>query len=516
MDAVSMIPAAAAKEGDVTLEHWIAMHGPISPSLALVIALDISVRASRQSDTDLASSIDSLSIESLTRSTGGAWTWNPRRIEARAHTISESDVVERLGTLLFHALSGRPPSYPLGGEQTLRNELRRARPDLPGPVTTLTVESVRARHTRLSLSALERDARRALGITHRASQRHPSRRLMMYGAAAVIVASGIALWTGLVPSRMRPPDSTLLTTLEQVTLDVSNEAAQSFAFMDEHTAAIQLYQQVARLWGTLVAAQDPRALWNVAYEAWVRTLAADRLTTEQLLENLPTSLAALLGERHPYTRAARLGLAATLEARGATQAAATLRAAADRSTYSLFEPTGAPPGDLDSRPVPPALLAHLAPNDPAGEGFRTAPGGGFFAPLMSAQRWIASRDGWRVHVVATGPCGVTLTAATEPRVVALNLSRGANGVWQAQVAGSHKALRLTGAPSDSVRVSLAGQGTDLQMTMGEQVTGGSVDPTDAPPSPPYGLAFSGDVDGRGCSLVWLEIPYPEPMTFLKR
>src|SRR6185436_9600226 len=100
--------------------------------------------------------------------------------------------------------------------------------------------------------------------------------------------------------------------------------------------AIQLYQSLVPLWRTRLPPDDPRLTWNAAHEAWVRALAGDRFTTEQILTDVSDWLPRSLGDAHPYARAVRLALADTLDARGAAVEAAALRKQVATATRGLF------------------------------------------------------------------------------------------------------------------------------------------------------------------------------------
>jgi hypothetical protein len=311
-----------------------------------------------------------------------------------------------------------------------------------------------------------------------------------------------------------------------VVLDIAVETAQTFAMIDEHTAGIQQHQDIARLWRSRIAPDDARLAWNEAHEAWVRTLAGDRLTTEQLLEDKPSWLAAQLGEGHPYTRAVRLALAATLEARGARAEAASLRAQAERVTPDLLHGHGPPvdsgPGVggwwfLDDAPVPPGVLAHVAPNAAEREGFRRGPGGGFVVPLTSIQRSVAARDGWRLHIVAAGTCRASFVAGTDPRLITVNATRSVDGDWQVRIAGTSPAITLSGAIAKTVDVSLVADATgDIEARLGDERARASLDMAADRAAPPYTLAFDGGSDEMACAVVWLEIPFPNDANFLRR
>jgi hypothetical protein len=328
--------------------------------------------------------------------------------------------------------------------------------------------------------------------------------------AAVIVPVLAWLWTA---SRTRQHvEGNDLTTRETALLDIATEGAASFALIDEHSAANQLYQQVSRLWQTRLAPDDPRLALIEAHEGWVRTLAGDRLTTEQLFGNKPSWLGSQLGDRHPYTRMVRLALATTLEARGETAQAIVLRAEAERGTRDLLRDTGLPLA-FDPDPVPPGLLAHVAPNAPAREGFRGAPDGGFFAPLTSTQRLIAAEQGWRLHVIATGGCHASV--ATVPLRVAVKAERSADARWHVTIEGAKPATALDAAPAETLGISLVkGSTGTLTAHIGARRIDLSLDDKPANrPDPPYALAFDGGPSGTRCAVVWLEIPFPAKAAF---
>lgn len=227
-------------------------------------------------------------------------------------------------------------------------------------------------------------------------------------------------------------------------------------------------------------------------------------------QNKPSWLAAGLGERHPYTRAVRLALAATLEARGASVEAASLRKQSAQATRGLLQGDARAADVLDEVPAPAGVLAHIGSNRAEQEGFRRLPDGGFFVPLTSTQGWLAGRDGWRLHVVAAGTCRASIVAGREPRLVAVSAARLADSTWQVRIEGTTPAITLHHAAADTVGVSLVANGTGwLQARMGEDRAHQSrIDTTTPPPDPPYVLAFDGERGGRGCAVVWLEVPFP--------
>ncbi len=303
-------------------------------------------------------------------------------------------------------------------------------------------------------------------------------------------------------------------------VDVVEEGAQGLALMDEHTAALQEYQRIARWWSARVPPEDPRLAWNVAHEAWVRTLRGDRLTTEQQLgtvEGATTGLGnvvgttarlqATLGDRHPYTRAARLELAATLEARGAKTEAAKLRELAESGMRELL---GDPSVLQDGIPAAPGVVAHLAPNAPERQGFRRLADGRYITPLTSIQRLMSGRNGWRLHVIAVDACRTSVVVEDPPRQVVVNASRTADKRWQVQVDGARPVLATTGGAAEKIRLTLIGDGHGAVRARvgGQEEQSGVLDAASAPPVAPHTLAFDGGPAGAGCALIWLEIPFP--------
>lgn len=357
----------------------------------------------------------------------------------------------------------------------------------------------------MTLSSFAADLRQALGMEHESERRRSRRLLKLPGAAALVATMALGLWWTAAPGDTSRLETHGLTSEETVLLDVATESAESFALIDEHTAAIQHYQEIARWWQARVAPEDPRIAWNLAHEAWVRTLAGDRLTAEQLLNDAPGWMARELGDRHPYTRAVRLGLAATLEARGAPEAA-SLRAQAEDATRALLQGTGDEPQRVNDVPAPPGVLAHVAPNPPEREGFRRAGEGRYFKPLTSMQRWNAGRQGWRLHIVAHGTCRASFVTGTAPRFVAVNAMRTADKSWRVRVEGTKPEMTLHATVAETVGVSLAANSSGpLRATVGGAKTlSSSIDTTSPPPNPPYTFTF----DGAGCAVVWLEIPFP--------
>jgi hypothetical protein len=334
-------------------------------------------------------------------------------------------------------------------------------------------------------------------------------------AAALALAIGIG-WRARATEDV---ESHGLTRSETVLVDVTEERAQGFALMDEHTAAIQEYQQLARWWSARIPPEDPRLAWNIVHEAWVRTLRGDRLTTEQQLGSVGTSvgpgsvdgttarLAATLGDRHPYARAARLELAATLETRGAVAQATLLREQAESRARELIGDTSLLLGGI---PAPPGVVAHTAPNAPEREGFRRASSGDFFVPLTSIQRLFSGRDGWRLHIVASGTCRASVVVGNVPHLIGITARQGEDKRWRVAIGGTAPAITMNGPTGDTVGLSLItdGNGAVLARLGAVETRSTVIDASAKAPDPPYSLAFSGGADGSGCNLVWLEIPFP--------
>jgi hypothetical protein len=404
------------------------------------------------------------------------------------------------------ALTGQALPDPSPGEQEVRAKLRSLRPALAAGVADLTVRAVSARFTAAPvLMAFARDLRQLLGIEHNAPPSRRQRAARVLAAVTGMIIALVALVWLATPARTERLEASGLTSHETALVDVTEETAQAFAMADEHTAAIQEYQQIARWWSARIAPENPLVTWNGVHEAWVRTLAGDRLTTEQLLTPAPSRLGATLGELHPYTRAVRLELAATLEVRGAIAEAAALRDQADKGTRQLLGDTSSV---LEGVPAPPGVVAHLAPNAPEREGFRRANSGGFFTPLTSIQRLLAGRDGWRLHVIAAGPCRASAVTGNVPRLVSVTVARAADNSWDVRVDRTQPPLTLHRTAAEQVNVSLIADGSGaLQARLGRHVAQTNISAGSAPPDPPYTLAFDGGSSGAGCALVWLEIPF---------
>lgn len=494
--------------GTMRLDEWLGARGPLWPAAAIVIALGACAGASRLNRAQLNAVIRSLTTAGITRSQQAEWSWVPTRGESATHAASDTDVIERIGAILFQCLTGQEPVFPFPVEQALRARLRNLRPELSGSVVDLTVRALSSRSgPSMTLAAFGRDLRQALGSERHSDVRHRRRRLDLVAAGALVVVTASA-WA-LVTRAERRVESHGLTKDETAGMDIGSEAANTYALIDEHTTAIRLYQAIGDLLRSRLSPEDPRVAWTEVSQAWVRTLAGDRLTTEQLLRDKPAWLSDQLGDGHPYTRAVRLALAATLDARGAKDEAASLRNQAELSTRKLFERAGGVPDLLDSVPAPPGVLAHVAPNAPEREGFRRGPDGQYAVPLTSMQRVTAGRDGWQLHLVVGGTCRVSLVLGDDPRRVAVTTSRSADQSWQILLEGTRPPILLHGHGGQALGVSLIANGAgDVQVKLSDgSASGGTLDATNPPPNPPYTLAFD-DPEGTACGVVWLEIPFP--------
>jgi hypothetical protein len=500
--------ALEQRPGTMRLDEWVAARGPLSPAAAIVVALGACARASRLNRAQLGGVIRSLTTTGIARSQQGDWSWVPTRGGPSARAASDTDVIERIGAILFQCLTGQEPVFPFPVEQDLRARLRNLRPELLGSVVDLTVRALSSRSgPSMTLAAFGRDLRQALGIERHTSGRRRRRRLGLVAAGALVLIAASS-WA-LVTRAERRVQSHGLTQNETAGIDIGSEAANTFALIDEHTAAIKLYQEIGDLLRSRLSPEDPRVAWTEVSEAWVRTLAGDRLTAEQLLRDKPAWLSEQLGDGHPYTRAVRLALAATLEARGATDEAASLRHQAELGTRTLFERAGSVPDLLDSVPAPPGVLAHVAPNAPEREGFRRGPDGQFVVPLTSMQRVTAGRDGWRLHLVVSGACRTSLALGDDPRLVAVTTSRTPDRGWQIQLSGTRSPILLRSHDAPALGVSVFGDKAGaLQVKLSDgSASEGRIGAPSPPPNPPYALTFD-DPDGTACRVIWLEIPFP--------
>jgi hypothetical protein len=450
--------------------------------------------------------VGSLNASEIVRSESGRWTWMPRAGGLMARSVTDADLIERIGAILFLALAGDEPAHRVRGAPELRARLRHARPDLPASVADIVVTAVSAGGgPGWTLAGFAKELRQIVGIDRPPATNRSRRPLAVLVMAAVVAA----VWAGRAVSlgNEDPVASHGFTRTESALVDALTETIHTFAVIDEQTAALQVYQQLGRLWTARIPSEDPRTIWHGAHEGWIRTLRGDRLTTEQTLDPAPSLLGAALGDRHPYTRAVRLELAATLAARGATSQAAALRSDAEHAARALVGDTSRL---LTGVPAPPGVVAHLAPNAPEREGFRHMNGEGFFSPLTSIQRWLAGRDGWRLHVIASGTCRASVVVGNVPHLIDVLAHQGEDKRWRVAIGGTAPAITMNGPAGDTLGLSLIadGNGAVLARLGVEETRSTVIDASAKVPEPPYSLTFSSGADESGCNLVWLEIPFP--------
>ncbi len=485
------------------------------PAVALVMILDACATASRLDARMLRAAIGSLNAAGVTRQSG-AWTWVPALMEADARAVSDHEIIERLGAILLFALSGEARVDLFSTEPAWRTMLRASRPELSTAIVDLTLGALSVRRRRsMTLEDFAREVRQALGVER---QPEPRIRRMTLAAGAVIAAALFAggAWWSLTEGRDRVGTNGL-TTRETIRQDIVYEFATTSAMIEEHTIAIGLYDLWGLLWRARHSPDDPRVIWALAHGAWVRTLAGDQLTTEQLLGDAPDWLSRELGDQHPYTRAARLALAGTLAARGANLEAAVLRERTQRAMRTLFQPAATDDDLLPGIPAPPGVIAHVSPNAPEREGFREQRSGGYIAPLTSIQRLIAGRDGWRLHLLATGACRTSVVVGNVPRRITVDILRSSDNRWQVRIEGATSAATLVGVPADGLHVSLvADKAGTLVVRSGKESRLLAIDEEGDPADQPYALTFEGRPStasdtgpvASGCAVVWLEIPFP--------
>ena len=503
--AHTVAPADTVDGQAPSLADWVRQHGPLAADVVALLALSIAIRSSRLTGRELADAIDSLQPSSVVRRAERGWHWTMMSAPRRSHRVSDAEVLSRIGLIMTLALTGERIA-PFASEPAIRATLRERRPDLNPAVVNLVAMAEGQPDDGLTLNAFAQDLRRQLNLGRRPPRGTRRAVVAATAAALVIVGSlGARYWTeaenGLEPHG--------LTSHEATVLDITYESAQTFALAGEHTAAIQILQNPSNILRARLSAQDPRRASIQALEAWVRTLAGDRLTTEQILERHPAWFTTELGDGHPYTRAARLMLAATLEERGAVVDARALREQAVRANNGLL-PSGSPPLDLlPTTPVAPGVIAHMAPIDPVREGFRPQSNGAYHAPLMSPQRWLAERGGWRLHVVARDTCHVTTVVGIQPRRVGVALVRTASG-WELQVDGITPRLVRKTEPTELVILTMAaGSSGEVAATFGDGPKAhGRIDPASPVSVPPHALTFEERGSNHACALVWMEISFP--------
>ena len=452
-DAPGPVDARDAPPGadETRLDQWLSAHGPLSLQVALVLAIRVCARAAAMADAELAASLPSLHAGGIGRRDSEGWVWMPARSASLRRAVPDEEVIEQVGVLLAECLAGQFLGRRLASGDAVLSWLRARKPDLLPAVAELTAQAVSARSgAGASLAAFADELRAALGTTRRKT--HVGRRWAVAGSL-VVLAALTAAGASWVPGGWReaPRDPDGLTADETTAFTIATESTDLLAVIDEHTAAVQELIELERLWLSRASIADPRLAWIRARQAWVRQLAGDRITAEQLLEPLPLQLEAGLGRGHPYTRAVRLQLASILDARGAREAAAGLRSDANRGTAELLGQPAQPASATTDTPWPPYVVAHVAPNIPTREGFQHDPRTGtLFMPLTSTQRLLAGRNGWRLRVRAEGACRVSLVAGADPRGIAVAAEPSAGGAWNVRIDGVVPALRLRGDASKMV------------------------------------------------------------------
>ena len=503
MGRTTMTAHGGSPGSPIVLDEWIARYGALWPAAALVTTLDACATVSRLDDRTVRRVIASLNTAGVTRCSSG-WTWVPEPTESEGGPVSDHEIVERLGAILFCALSGETRVDLFAPESAWRTTLRESRPELATLIVDLTVGALSARRRRgLTPAVFAREIRHALGVERRAEPR--MRPMSIAAVVAALLLFGAAWRSQSVSDRV---GTNGLTTQESIRQDITYESATTCALVDEHTAALGFYGEWGRIWYDRLAPDDPRMIWTLAHQAWVRTLSGDRFTAEQLLDDAPDWLSRELGSHHPYARAARLALADTFAARGANELAKSLRNDAARAVRELFREFGHNVDPLEGVPAPPGVLSHVSPNLPEKEGFRAHKDGEYIAQLTSVQRLMAGRDGWRLHVAANGPCRTSVVVGNVPRRITLEAARVADGRWQVRIEGTKPDATLSGATGDSVAVSLVADGAGaVSARIGAETTRMTIDTSSEIAEPPYALTFDSDTTS-GCAVVWLEIPFP--------
>lgn len=491
----------------VRLADWVARHGPLWPASAMVIVLQACADVSQLDADELGLVIGSLDVGHIVRTDVGDWRWRPVRMGHSVGSVGDREIVGRLGAISYHCLVGEAPTFPVPDEQALHAAIRHLRPDLPTRVRNLAVRAISTRQAwDGSLTSFAQEAREALGVENLARTRAP-RRAVAWATVGIIGVS-VALWAALRPDADARGESSGLTDAEITLFDIASESAQSSALVEEHTVAVQQYQQIGNWWRTRMVPEDPRLAWIEAHEAWVRELAGDRLTAEQLLQGKPSWLGAQLGDNHPYTRVVRLVLASTLEARGAVDEAEALR---ERAAGAARELLGGPDqaAAAATGSVVPGVRAHVAPNVPEREGFRRTPDGDFAIPLTSMQRWSAGHFGWRLHLVAESSCRTSVVVGSLPSRVDVDVSSISGRRWRVRIGGTTPPMAFE-VEAGPVRVSIVADATGLieARRPNHDPQRARLAATAEVPEPPYALTFTENPSESGCRVVWLEIPFP--------
>jgi len=494
----------------VRLAGWLAAHGPLDGHIALVVALELCADISALVPGRLAQVIGSIDTANLARNPRGQWRWHPTPTATLDRRPSDAEAAERVGAVLFACLTAQPLAEYLPDVALVRTRLREIRPDLPPAIVDVAARLASARSGGgMTLDAVAADLRRALGVDHAPTGWS---RMAGWGVATVLVA----VVAGAVVARQASrPTETIephgLTRPETIAVDAALEGAEFLAMSGEFIAAFSLLDEARAAWRRRVASDDPRLGVLAVRQAWARVARGDVLTAEQNLAAVVAPLERGLGPAHPYVRGARLVLAGLLQRRGAGALADEQRASADLATRALV-PEGLREGLSGvAGPPAPGVLAHHAPNAPEREGFRVRDDGAYFAPVTAVARWLAGRDGWRLHVTATGECRVAVDAGRDPHRLQVTV-RQVDGAWEAVVEGVQPPIRMrSGSDGEgrlAVRVDVTGDGAVRTLVPGGEPALARVDAA-AVSEPPYGLALS---SASACALVWWEVaPRPDPV-----
>ena len=489
--------------GAVTLDDWLARYGPLWPQHALQLTFEICAVVSRMPDSQLGRTIGSLTTKGIERTPVRGWEWRAREGAAQSAPVTDRDIVNRIGAILFQSVTARPLSYPIASDEGLRATLRHLRPDLSPHIAEVILMALSTtRPEAATLGGFAREVTRGLGVAAAPPGRVPVSRWLGVAAAGTIA---IAIWLSNGSSAGATRLGHGLTSQDTAMLDVFTESAETWALIDEHTAALQVYGLITSLWQPNVPLDDARLARVDTYTSWVRALANDRLTAEQSLRAAPSRLAVQLRDDHPYVRGARLFLAFILDARGAQAEAEALRREADRLTGRLLHGTKRREDLSPAVAVGPGTVAHAAPVPPEREGFRRASDGRYLAPLTTMQRWFAEHAGWRLHVVTRGACRASVDVGDYPRSIGVAVSRAGDSRWKIRVEGVTPAAVLHAVAAEQIGLSLIGDKEGhVQVRIDDlPPVDRHIDARAAAPAPPYALSFDG-----ACGLVWLEIPFP--------